>query len=68
MFTSTTIGLAIPSFKEEYGEDKKVDIVGSMSHEFFTDRITDASPTGISLDKNGVLKFTVNAGAKLVLE
>ena len=68
MFTSTTVGLAIPSFKEEYGEDKKVDIVGSLSHEFFTDRITDAIPTGLTLDKNGVLKATLNAGAKLVLE
>ena len=68
LLTSTTVGIAVPSFKEEFGEGKKIDLVGTLSHEFFTDKITDANPTGITLDKNGMLKITFNAGAKMVIE
>ena len=68
LLTSTNLGMAIPSFAEEYGTDKKIDVVGTLSHEFFTDRITDAAYSGITLDKNGMLKLTFNVGAKLVLE
>ena len=68
MLTSTNIGVAIPSFKEEYGDNKPVDLVGTVSHEFFSDRISDAAFSGVYLDKNGFLKLNINAGAKLVLE
>ena len=68
LFTSTTVGLAVPSFVEEYGEGKKIDMVGTISNEFITDRITDAGYTSITLDKNGILKLNFNVGAKLVLE
>ena len=68
LLTSTNIGVGIPSFIEEYGDGKQIDLVGTLSHEFFTDRITDATISSVSLDKNGMLKVTLNAGAKLVLE
>ena len=68
LLTSSNIGVAIPSFTEEYGENKKIDVIGTLSHEFFSDRITDAANTAITLDKNGILKANFNMGAKLVLE
>ena len=34
LLTTTTIGMAIPSFKEEHGEGKPIDIVGTTSHDF----------------------------------
>lgn len=35
--TSTTIGMALPTFITEYGEGKKIDIVGTLSHNFLKD-------------------------------
>lgn len=32
LLTTSTIGMALPAFKEEYGEGKAVDIISSISH------------------------------------
>lgn len=34
MLTTTTIGLVLPSFKDDYGEGKSIDLVGTLSHDF----------------------------------
>ena len=68
LLTSTNIGVAVPSFKEEYGDGKHIDLIGTLSHEFFAEKFPDSSFSGVSLDKNGFLKITMNMGAKLVLE
>ena len=31
LLTSTTVGMALPSFKEEYGEGKPLDLLGTLS-------------------------------------
>ena len=43
-------------------------MIGTLSHEFITERITDAADTKVTIDKNGFLKVNFNAAAKLVLE
>jgi hypothetical protein len=43
LMSTATLGMAIPSFKEEYEEPKPFDLVGTLSHEFFSDKITDAT-------------------------
>jgi len=32
LLTTSTIGMALPAFKEEYGEGKAVDIISTISH------------------------------------
>lgn len=32
LLTTSTIGMALPSFKEEYGEGKPIDIISTISH------------------------------------
>jgi hypothetical protein len=52
MLTTTTIGMILPSFKEEFGESKSIDLVGTLAHDFIADKIDDLQPSGIYLDKN----------------
>ena len=42
LLTTTTIGMVLPSFKEEYGEGKMIDLVGTFSQSFFSDHIENA--------------------------
>jgi hypothetical protein len=39
LLTTTSVGMAIPSFKTEYGEGKMIDVVGTLSHDFISDKI-----------------------------
>ena len=63
LLSTSTVGYAIPSFKQEYGENRNIDIVGSLSHEFISDKIDNVQPSGIQMDKNGNVKFTINIGS-----
>lgn len=36
LLTSTTLGMVVPSFKEEYGDSRPIDVVGTLSHDFMT--------------------------------
>jgi hypothetical protein len=48
LLTTTTIGMAIPSFKEEYGENRPLNVVLTASHEFMTSGLgEDVTPTGL---------------------
>jgi hypothetical protein len=42
LLTTTTLGLLLPNIKEDYGEGKKVDIVGTLSSSYIETKITDA--------------------------
>lgn len=63
MLTTSTLGTVIPQFIEEYGENKKLDIVWSPSHDFFNDGIPNAKISGIYMDKNGNWKVQLNLAA-----
>ena len=53
MLTTSTIGAVMPQFTEEYGENKKLDVVFSPSHDLFLDGIPDSKMSGVYMDKNG---------------
>ena len=48
LLTTTTVGLAIPSFKEEYGENKPIDLVLTASHDFISSGLGgEITPSGL---------------------
>lgn len=47
------IGTVIPTFTEEYGAGKALDIMFSPSHSLFLDGFPNAKMSGIYIDKNG---------------
>jgi hypothetical protein len=48
LLTTTTVGLAIPSFKEEYGENKPIDLVLTTSHDFISSGLGgEITPSGL---------------------
>lgn len=63
LLSTTTMGLAIPSFKEEFGDGKRIDFIGTLSHSFISDHVDDVKFPGINIDKNGVAKLSINVGA-----
>jgi hypothetical protein len=63
VMTTGSLGMAIPAFKEEYEESKPIDLVGTLSYDFFTNKISEALNSGVTLDKNGILKIGLNLGA-----
>jgi hypothetical protein len=63
MLSTTTVGFAVPSFKEEYGADKRLDIVGTMSHSFISNMIEGTSRQGLSILPDGTIKILFNIGA-----
>lgn len=68
MLTTTTIGTVLPTFKEEYGEDKNIDIMFSPSHTLFLAGFPNSKMTGIYIDKNGNWKVQVNIVMNLNVE
>mmetsp|Transcript_47299 Transcript_47299/g.34587 ORF Transcript_47299/g.34587 Transcript_47299/m.34587 type:complete len:233 (+) Transcript_47299:690-1388(+) len=66
MLTTTTVALLLPSFKEEYGEGKMIDMVGTVSDQFVADKIERSS--GVKLDENGNLKVQIDLGAQIIVE
>jgi len=67
LMTTTTIGMAIPQFKEEYGEGRPIDIVLTPSHEFMTTGLGQVNPTGVSIDGNGNFQILANIGAQIIV-
>ena len=68
MLTTSTVGAVLPVFVEEYGHNKKIDLVGTPSHEFFNDGVPGSKMTGIYMDKNGNWKLQVNVAFQLNVE
>lgn len=68
MLTTNTLGAVMPQFVEEYGRDRKLDVVFSPSHDLFTDGIKTAKPSGIYMDKNGNFKAQINIPAQINIE
>ena len=69
MLTTTTIGLVVPSFKEQYGENRPLDVVLTTSHEFMTTGLgQETTPTGLQIEGNGNFIVTANLGAQLIVE
>lgn len=68
LLTTTTIGMAIPAFKEQFGENKPIDIVFDPSHTFMTEGLGQVSPTSVSIDGNGNFNVLANLGAQIIID
>ena len=68
MMTTNTIGNVMPQFKEEYGENKKIDLSLTASHSLFSDGLPGSKMSGIYIDKNGNWKFQMNLNVNLLVE
>jgi hypothetical protein len=68
MLTTSTIGTVLPEFINEYGENKKVDLVLTPSHALFQEGIPGSRMMGVYMDKNGNWKFIVNINAVVNVE
>ena len=68
LMTTSTIGMVLPAFKEDFGDGKNIDLVGTLSHDFISGVVENVGKSGISLDKNGNLKLNINMGAQIIVE
>lgn len=69
LLTTTTVGMVVPSFKEEYGENRALDVVLTSSHEFMASGLGDSlTPTGLTIEANGNFAITANLGAQLIVQ
>lgn len=68
LLTTSTIGMAIPTFKEQYGEGKRVDAIFSINHDDVTELSEDLDPSGFSIDGKGNFKVEMNIHAKMIVE
>jgi hypothetical protein len=69
LLTTTSVGMLIPSFKEEYGENRPINLVLTASHDFMTSGVgEDTTPSGVQLEGNGNFQVTLNIGAQLIVE
>ena len=39
LLTTTTFAMAIPSFTEEFGDNKSIDVIGTLHHEFISSSV-----------------------------
>lgn len=59
----------MPSFKEEYGDGKPIDLVGTISHDFIDSGLEgDQTPSGITIEKNGNFHIDLNIGVQMIIE
>lgn len=68
LLTTTTVGMAIPTFKEQYGEGKRIDAIFSINHEEISELVEDMNPSGFSIDAKGNFKLAMNIAAKMIVE
>lgn len=67
LLTTSTVGMAIPSFKEEYGEGKALDIISTINHDAISETF-EMTPSGFSLDQKGNWRVALNIGSQIIIE
>lgn len=60
--------MVLPSFKEEYGSHKAVDIVATVNHESIKEISDSFSLSGFTLDQKGNFKVSLNIAANIIVE
>lgn len=68
MLTTTTLGTVLPSFVEDYGDNRRIDVAFTPSHDLFKEGFPGSKMTGIYMDKNGNWKIQVNIAATINVE
>ena len=65
---TSTIGLMMPQFIEEFGENKEIDFYLSLSHSLISKKIENAKVSGFQIDKNGNFRFQFNFSVTILVE
>ena len=65
---TSTVGLMIPQFIEEFGENKEIDFYMSLSHSLISKKIENAKVSGFQIDKNGNFRFQFNFSVTILIE
>jgi len=60
--------MAVPQFKEQYGEGKPIDIMFDPSHTFMVDGLGSVNPTSVGIDGNGNFNVLFNLGAQIIVD
>ena len=60
--------MAIPQFKEQFGENKPIDIVVDPSHSFMIEGLGQINPTSVNIDANGNFNILANLGAQIIID
>lgn len=66
--TTSKIGIMMPAILEEFGKDRKVDVMFTTSHSLISEKLKDATVSGFQMDKNGNFRFKVNVGFEIAVE
>ena len=65
---TNNIGLLLPEILEEFGANKKVDMMFTTSHALIAAKLPDVKTSGFQMDKNGNFRFVVNIGVEIAVE
>ena len=65
---TSTIGLMMPQFIEEFGDNKEIDFYLSLSHSLISKKIENAKVSGFQIDKNGNFRFQFNFSVTILVE
>ena len=57
MLTTSTVGTVLPVFVDEFGHNKKIDLVETPSHALFLDGVPESKMKEIYMGKNGNWKL-----------
>ena len=66
--TTNNIGMMLPQLLEEFGADKNVDVMFSLSHALIADKLEGQKATGFQIDKNGNFRIILNISVQLLVE
>ena len=67
MLTTSGAGQLIPNLKKEFGSDRPIDIVGSLSTTFIEDKLENFSQSGVMIKKSGVVSLKINTSFQLLV-
>jgi hypothetical protein len=68
MMTTSNVGMLLPEVLEEFGENKKVDMMFTTSHALISAKLPDVKTSGFQMDKNGNFRFVINLGIEIAVE
>ena len=62
------IGLVLPPLNDEFGSNKKIDLLLTISQRSLGKYLNGLAPSGFTFDKNGKIKFNLNFGGSLLVQ
>lgn len=65
---TNNFAMILPQILEDFGSDKNVDVMASLSHALIADKLEGTKPTGFQIDKNGNFRFIANISIQLLIE